>query len=315
MTGTGMDEPDVVSRRKDVTPEASASSRPQFLWALTIIGGVALGAIFYDGLLRLVDEWASPEYSHGYLIPVVSAALFGLYWPRLRQAKWVGSWWGVALVAVALTVAIAGQLGTIYLLVQLAFVLALVGVALSFFGWSGLAVIWFPLVYLVFMIPLPDFLQVQLSAELQLIASSLGVAFVRLFDISVFLDGNIIDLGTYQLQVVEACSGLRYLFPLLSFGFLIAYFYRGPLWQRAVIFVSTVPITILMNSFRIGVIGVLVEYYGIEMAEGFFHDFDGWVIFMACTVILFVEIWLFVLFDPRKRPLSELFWFGAPRGV
>jgi exosortase D (VPLPA-CTERM-specific) len=115
---------------------------------------------------------------------------------------------------------------------------------------------------------------------------------VRLFGISVYLEGNVIDLGSYQLQVVEACSGLRYLFPLMSFGFLIACLFQAPFWQRALVFLSTLPITVLMNSFRIGVIGVLVEYWGIGMAEGFLHAFEGWIIFLGCLAVLLLEIWL-----------------------
>lgn len=108
-----------------------------------------------------------------------------------------------------------------------------------------------------------------------------------MFQIPVFLEGNIIDLGVYQLQVVEACSGLRYLFPLMSLGFIAAYFYQAAFWKRAIVFLMTIPITILMNSFRIGVIGVMVDNWGISMAEGFLHDFEGWIIFMACAAILF----------------------------
>ena len=111
------------------------------------------------------------------------------------------------------------------------------------------------------MIPLPSFLYFNLSQELQLISSMIGVAVIRLFDISVYLEGNVIDLGVYQLQVVEACSGLRYLFPLMSFGFLISYIYRGPVWQKIVIFLSTIPITVVMNSFRIGVIGCVSRVF------------------------------------------------------
>ena len=126
------------------------------------------------------------------------------------------------------------------------------------------------------------------------------MAVIRLFDISVYLEGNVIDLGVYQLQVVEACSGLRYLFPLMSFGFLISYIYRGPVWQKVVIFLSTIPITVVMNSFRIGVIGVTVEHFGIAAAEGFLHDFEGWIVFMACLGFLLFEIWILYMFSERK---------------
>jgi len=117
--------------------------------------------------------------------------------------------------------------------------------------------IWIPLLFLGFMIPLPSFLYNNLSAYLQLISSQLGVAFIRLFGVSVYLEGNVIDLGTYQLQVVEACNGLRYLFPLMSLAFLSAYFFKGAMWKRAIIFLSSIPITVLMNSVRIGITGMI----------------------------------------------------------
>jgi exosortase D (VPLPA-CTERM-specific) len=116
-----------------------------------------------------------------------------------------------------------------------------------------------------------------------------------------------------KLQVAEACAGLRYLFPLMSFGFLIGYLYRGALWHRVLIFLSTIPITILMNSFRIGVIGVTVDKWGIEMAEGFLHDFEGWVVFMGCITLLFVEIALFQLFSNQRQSVFDLINLGVPK--
>jgi exosortase D (VPLPA-CTERM-specific) len=104
----------------------------------------------------------------------------------------------------------------------------------------------------------------------------------------VFLDGNVIDLGSYKLQVVEACSGLRYLYPLMTLAFIVAYFFRAPLWKRIVLFLASIPIAILMNSLRIGLIGVTVEYWGTKMAEGVLHDFEGWVVFMISTGVLLV---------------------------
>jgi len=107
-----------------------------------------------------------------------------------------------------------------------------------------------------------------------------------------FLEGNLFGLGLFQRQVVDACSGLRYLYPLMSLGILGAYLYKSALWQRVLIFLGTIPITIVMNSIRIGMIGILVNQYGIEMAEGALHFFEGWIIFMTCAILLFGEIWL-----------------------
>ena len=112
------------------------------------------------------------------------------------------------------------------------------------------------------------------------------------------------------MQVAEACNGLRYLFPLMSFGFLCAAIYVGSWWHRAIIFFSTIPVTILMNSFRIGVIGVLVENYGIEQAEGFLHYFEGWVVFMVCVGILFLEMLFFAKI--RGLKLMDVFSVDVP---
>jgi exosortase D (VPLPA-CTERM-specific) len=177
---------------------------------------------------------------------------------------------------------------------------------LAWIGWRGVREIWAPLLYLVFIVPLPSFLYQGLSSELQLISSELGVWFVRLFGVSVFLEGNVIDLGIYKLQVVEACSGLRYLFPLTSFAFLCAYLYRGSWWQKGLIFVSAAPVTILLNSLRIGVIGVLVEHWGIEMAEGFLHFFEGWIIFLAGVGLLFGLMWILARLSGRRGGLQDL---------
>lgn len=276
-------------------------------WLLGALATIFLGVIFFSGLAYMVSEWSQEEYSHGWLIPAI--ALFIAYRHRreLFKERWNGAWLGTGAVVLGLLLFIMGELSALYVIVQYAFLLTLSGVILSWTGWRGLALLIIPLIYLIFMIPLPDFLYNNLSAKLQLISSQLGVAVIRAFGISVYLEGNVIDLGLYQLQVVEACSGLRYLFPLMSFGFLCAYLYRGPFWQRAIVFLTTIPLTVLMNSFRIGVIGVLVNQWGIAQAEGFLHFFEGWVIFMACVALLFLEIVLLMKLTGDKRSLSEAF--------
>src|SRR6202021_2384694 len=185
---------------------------------------------------------------------------------------------------------IIGQLGTVYTAVQYAYVITLYGLILSFLGWPAFRIIAAPLLIVLFMIPLPQFFMANLSTALQLWSSRFGVFVMRLLYISVFLEGNVIDLGGYKLQVAEACSGLRYLFPLMTLGFLIAYFYKGAFWKRCVLFLSSIPITMLMNSIRVGTIGVMVEHWGIGMAEGFLHEFQGWMVFMISTLLMLGEI-------------------------
>ena len=146
------------------------------------------------------------------------------------------------------------------------------------------------MLHLVFMLPLPQFLYWKINTALQFLSSEIGVAFVRVMDVPVFLDGNVIDLGVYKLMVAEACSGLRYLFPIMSFSYVFAVLYTGARWHKIVLLLSAVPIAVLMNALRIGVIGVLVDRYGIGQAEGFLHFFEGWIIFLSCIAILFLMV-------------------------
>jgi exosortase D (VPLPA-CTERM-specific) len=265
-----------------------------------------LGVTFYDGLWQLVEEWDREEYSYGYLIPPVCAWLVWQKRGELAKIPRRGSWAGVGLVLSGIVLALFGELSTIYLVIHYAFIVTIGGIALAAVGWRGLRVLFAPLAYLVFMVPLPPFLYNNLSLKMQLISSELGVAVIRVLGISVFLEGNVIDLGVYELQVAEACNGLRYLFPLMSFGYLVGYLYNGPWWHKAVLFLSAGPITIVINSVRIGMTGVLVEHAGVEAAEGFLHLFEGWVIFMWGLGMLFGVMWLLSLVRPRSRFASGM---------
>jgi exosortase D (VPLPA-CTERM-specific) len=286
---------------------------PRSLALVTLIAGFFSLLPFWDGLTQMWSLWIGvPEYSHGLLIPPVAAFLIWQQKDRLEQIRFTGSWWGVGLVLLAGIFLVMGQIGTVYTLVQYAFVLTLCGLILSFLGWPAFRLIAMPLAILWSMIPLPQFVLFNLSTKLQLVSSQIGVWFIRLLDVSVFLEGNVIDLGGYKLQVAEACSGLRYLFPLMTIGFLMAYFYRGALWKRMVLFLSSIPITVIMNSLRVGIIGVTVDRWGIEMAEGFLHEFQGWMIFMVSAGLMLGEIALLNRVGHELGTLRQLFGVEFP---
>ena len=268
--------------------------------------------LYWDGLAEAVLRWElQEEYSHGYLIPLVS--LFILWEKRFQIASSYQnySWWGLPIIALALIILLVGEVSALYVLIHYSFIILLLGLSVAFLG-SATRYTWVAIVLLGFAVPLPYFIEVILTSKLQLISSQLGVEIIRLCRIPVFLSGNIIDLGNYQLQVVEACSGLRYLFPLMSLGFIGGYLYQASAWKRAVLFLSTVPITIFMNSVRIAITGILVDNWGTEMAEGFLHDFEGWLIFMACGGLLLLEVVLMELFTTR---LSLRQAFAVPVSV
>ena len=282
-------------------------------WVLVGLVAASLGVVFFSGLSLMVQWWIGhDEYSYGWLIPPIAAFLVWQRRDALRQLPFPGSWAGVAIVALGLGLWLLGELSAIYTLIQYAFLITLAGAVLSVTGWRALRVIGVAFVVLILMIPLPNFIYFNLSQQLQLLSSEIGVAFIRLCGISVYLEGNVIDLGNYRLQVAEACSGLRYLFPLVTLGFLAALFFRAPLWQRVLLVVSTAVITVLMNSFRIGVIGVLVNEYGRSQAEGFLHYFEGWVIFVGCLALLLLEMWLLLRLSGSRRSLRDALSLELP---
>lgn len=274
--------------------------------ALAALALVSL-PIFWLGFQSLASAWVTPEYSHGPLIPLISLYLFvrelRRYPPMEGPATRRGI--GVGVLCLGLFVAVIGNVARIPDIVTYSMIIFLSGVVLTVFGWERGRMHQLPVLHLIFMLPLPQFLYWKLTILLQSISSVIGVWFVDLAGVPVFLDGNIIDLGVYKLQVAEACSGLRYLFPILSFSYLFAILYRGPIWHKAVLLLAAAPITVFMNSFRIGVIGILVNSYGIEQAEGFLHFFEGWVIFLACVGILFLMAIALQRLTPNPLPLAE----------
>lgn len=283
-----------------------------------VLWGIAIAASYFSFSVAIAEisrSWEREEYSYGYIVPFIVAFFIWQKKDRLESAPFGNSWLGLLLTLVGVLSYVVGSLGAVVGVQAYGFVLAVYGLVLSYVGYKGFRKIAIPVAILFFMVPLPGFIYQTLSNELQLISSELGVAVIRLFGISVFLEGNVIDLGVYKLQVVEACSGLRYLFPFTTLSFIAAYLFKVEFWKRALVFLSALPITVFMNSFRIGVIGVTVEYWGIDMAEGFLHDFEGWVVFMSCMAILIFEMFLLARIGKVKRPLSEVFGMELPEPV
>jgi exosortase D (VPLPA-CTERM-specific) len=282
-------------------------------YALLALALFAAALLFAQAIQQLYGIWNDqPEYSYGILIPILSVFLIWRERHNLQGLPLTGSWYGLPLIVAGLLLRVIGQLGTLHAVVHYALLLVLYGLVLSLTGPALFRRLLMPLLILVFMVPLPPFFSEQLSLELQLLSSQIGVGIIRAAGISVYLQGNIIDLGSYQLEVAEACSGLRYLFPLLTLGFLVAYVFRGPLWKRALVFLSAIPITVFMNSLRIGIVGITVEHWGTRMAEGMLHDFEGWAVFMVSSAIL---VLIAALLNKRKSVAPPADTLLAPVGT
>lgn len=309
------DSPETLSAPRSLVPALRFSPLGIALFATLVLGAIP---VFWIGFVSLGQAWSTAEYSHGPLIPLISLYLFlrELRRAPLPEVSVRDRWPGIVVIVAALGLAILGNLMRIPDIVTYAFIFWVSGVVLTIFGWRRGIRHQLPVFHLVFMLPLPQTVYWKLTIFLQGVSSELGVWIVSLAGVAVYLEGNVIDLGVFKLQVAEACSGLRYLFPILSFSYLFSILYRGPLWHKLVLLLSAAPLTVLMNSVRIGVIGILVDRYGIGQAEGFLHFFEGWVIFLVCVGILFLMALVLQRFAPNPMPLADaidLDFEGFPR--
>ena len=282
------------------------SDRTLMLIGLMLLG---FGWILFDSglLLTWIDD---EEYGHGLM--VIGVLGYVLY--RNRDAMMTGntapSWFGVFVSIIALLMFLMGVLSGIAPILMYSTWLFALAAVFSIGGWPLFRKLLVPLLIIFLLIPLPNVLGPMLTSQLQLISSHLGVWVIRFFGGVVYLEGNVIDLGSNaKLLVAEACAGLRYLFPLMSIGAIAGYLMRAPVWMRWSVFLATIPVTIFMNSFRIGVTGLLVDAYGMSHTEGFLHFFEGWVVFVASLVILVLFAWLLVKMLPGKSTFASVFSF------
>lgn len=275
-----------------------------------LLYAACIALLFHEGLERMVAGWGNADYSYCYLVPLV---IIYMLWEQRRdffsrpQSLGPG---GFLPLLLGLAFYWLGELGGEYLSLYLGAWLVTVGLVWLHHGWQRFKTVMFPLLMIPAMFPLPSFLHNRLSLKLKLISSRIGVEIMQLFGMTVYREGNVIDLGFTQLQVVDACSGLRYLFPIIILGLLLAWFFKAPFWKKVVLVISTLPLIVLTNSLRIALTGILYEPFGPEVAEGFFHDFSGWLIFMVTLVILLLEMALL-----KKLPGRQVVAHSPRAGV
>ena len=291
-------------------------SVPRNLWKpLTIM--VALAFVYYGVLAKLgYDWWTDENYSHGLLIPLVIGYILWTERERLSRVKARPSLlWGACIVVLAILALWVGVAGAELYVQRMSLMLVLAGVVIYFWGWRLLSFLLVPFVLLFLALPIPAIIFNKIAFPLQLFASRCAVWAMRLFDIPVLRQGNVIELmpkgarETKKLEVVEACSGIRSLMTLLTLAVVFAYLTRpknddgaGGLWPRLksygfwraiIIVASAVPIAIVTNALRVSGTGILAHYYGTQIADGFFHSFSGWVIYVVAFLLLFGVGWLF----------------------
>ena len=259
--------------------------------ALLTVGPVIIGmvVVYLPMLRKLIYDWGHDDnYSHGFLIIPIAVYLVWERRDELLAARPSPSALGLVVVAVSLMMLVAGQLGAELFLTRLSLIGVLAGAVLFLYGWEHLRVVWFPVAFLLLMIPIPAIIFNQIAFPLQLLASRFGETVLRLFNIPVLREGNVMTLANTQLEVAEACSGIRSLISLLTLGIVYGYFTDKRFLVRLVIALSTIPVASVANGLRVAGTGIAAYHYGDEAAQGFFHEFSGWVVFVVSLAMVFV---------------------------
>ncbi len=246
--------------------------------------------LYHTDYVYLGHLWLQDDFNYCILIPIISLYLL---WQKRKVLSNISpnpSWYGVALIFISLCFYWLGNLAGEYYSIFLSSWLFIVGLILSTFGLQFLKVISFPLIFILAMFPFPHFINTRILVSLKLISSAIAVKLMQVFGMSVFREGNIIDVGVTQLQVADACSGLRYVTPLIIIGLLMGYFYRQKIKIAIILALSAIPLSILMNSLRIAATGIMYVHIGPKVAEGFFHWFSGLGIFTISILFLWFEM-------------------------
>jgi exosortase len=271
-------------------------------------GFVLIGSflfVYWPVITKLVYDWDHDEnYSHGFLI--VPIALFFVWERRARLVEAVPrpSFLGLVLIIGSLGMFFAGVLGSEMFVTRVSIIGTIAGSILYIFGRNHLKILVLPVLFLFLMVPIPAIIFNQIAFPLQLLASRFGEIALNVAGIPVLREGNVMQLSNTSLEVAEACSGIRSLISLLTLGIIYGYFLESGLWTRFVLALSTIPIAIAANGIRVGGTGILAHYFGPEAAQGFFHMFSGWLIFLVAFVMLFVFHRLLRLFV-KSRPADQ----------
>jgi exosortase len=262
---------------------ALEASGPALLLCLMLV-------LLYHGIaVKLVTDWYElPDFSHGFLIPFFAAFLL---WDKRRQLQSTAidpSWAGVWLVALGLFVLLLGIFGADLFLQRTSFVLLTAGLVWTLLGRAMLRQVMFVLFVLLLAIPLPTILFNQITFPLQIVASKLASALLPLAGVPVLREGNVIQLPAMQLEVAEACSGIRSLMSLFTVAVIYGYLLERSNWRRVVMALSSIPIAVAANGARIFGTGLCVQYWDPDKAMGFFHEFSGWLMFLVSLGCLYL---------------------------
>jgi exosortase len=271
-----------------MTPLLKAPPKNKLPWAGIAWFGLILVACYMPVLQRLIHQWNyDPDMGHGFFVPVIAAFIVWQRRNELAAIKPQPNLWGLLVIAWGAIQLLIATLGAELFTARMSFVITIIGVVWTLGGTLMLKKLAFPLFLLFFMLPIPSVIYSAATFKLQILASQLADNALTVLSIPVLREGNVLELPNQKLSVVEACSGIRSLLSLTFLSLVYGYFFERKTWIRVVLFISTIPIAIVANASRVTMTGIMTQVKA-DLAEGFFHQAEGWVIFMVALAILIV---------------------------
>jgi exosortase len=277
---------------------------PSRVWVGVFAGAVVslLAGLYAPVLLVWLEAlWSDPNYSHVYIVPIISGMVI---WQRRRTLAALpirGSSAGLPLLLAGTGALIVGDIGAESFLMRSSLIVVIAGLILFHLGPGMLRALTFPLGFCLFLVPLPAVVFYAMTARLQNIAAETGAWGLDLLGVPVLLDGNVIQLSRVTLGVTEACSGIRSLITLVALGVAWAHLMLPRRWMQIVLVVSVLPITIVANASRVVMTGLVGRWFGVEYAEGFFHFFSGWLVFVLAVLCLLAVHGVLRAVSPRRH--------------
>ena len=283
-------QPQTDQRPTEIGAVEAFPSNSSMNWHAVLVIGVLLAilaGLYHEILVKLGLQWNNdPDYSHGFLVPVLVGYFVWERWDRLKVVRIAPSPWGMAVLGFGLLMLVIGSVGAELYLQRSSLIVVMAGLVLLMMGRDALKTLMFPIAFMLFMVPLPAIVVNAVAFPLQLFAARTAEFCLFNFGIPVLREGNVIVLAGTTLEVAEACSGIRSLQALLALGTVYAYFSQRSTWKRWTLVLLSVPIAIVANAFRVSGTGVLANYWGSQAAEGFYHTFSGWLIFVVAFLLL-----------------------------
>lgn len=267
-------------------PVDAGSPAPALPWA-AMAWFAALLLICYVPVLKALihNWWTDGDMGHGFFVPLVSGYILWQRRAELAAVRPQPSYWGLSAIVIGAVLMVVGTLGAQIFVARVAFLISLFGVVYFLGGKPVMRVVAFPLFLLVFMIPIPSIIYARITLPLQLFASTVAEHVLALVGIPVLRDGNVLELASQRLSVVEACSGIRSLLSLTFLALVYGYFFDSKPWMRWLLLAATIPVAIAANAARVTLTGMVSEYR-VDLAQGLFHELEGFVLFIVAVVLL-----------------------------